>query len=88
MASAGCSALETAFVAARFSATARGVLNCFGFRARAPDDEQFSDVLYRRCAELFADRSQILFAYGPVIVEDTDFDQFMAFKADADFLQH
>lgn len=36
--------------------------------------------------KLFADAGHILFADIPIIVEDTDFDQFMAVKAGADLL--
>lgn len=53
---------------------------------RTPDHEQFADMLHSGRAELVADRGQILFAFLARVVEDTDFDQFVAFETDADFM--
>lgn len=45
-------------------------------------------MLYRCGTELFADDRQILFAFCPIVVEDADFDQFMAVQVAADLLQY
>ena len=44
-------------------------------------------MLYRSGAQLFANRRQIAFTNLPLIIENADFDQFVAIKAEADFLQ-
>lgn len=57
-----------------------------GWWSWTPDHEQFADMLHSGRAELVADRGQILFAFLARVVEDTDFDQFVAFETDADFM--
>ena len=52
------------------------------------DDEQFSDVLYRCCAEFIADGFQIGVAFFAVVVEDADLDQFVAVEAAGNFAQY
>jgi hypothetical protein len=59
---------------------------CVGW-CRTPDHKEFSDVLYRSGTQLFTDRRQIAFTNFPLIIENADFDQFVAIKAEADFLQ-
>ena len=45
-------------------------------------------MLYRCGTELFADDCQILFALSPIVVEDADFDQFMAVQVGAYLVQN
>lgn len=81
------SALKTALAAARFGAATAGLQNLLSFWGRAPDHQQFADMLYRSGAELFADAVEKLFADFTVIVKYANLDQFMAFEASIDLFQ-
>ena len=81
--------LETALAATRFGASRARLggtwpVICF----RAPDHQQLADMLDRRSVEQFAERGKKLFTSLPVIVIDTNLDQFMTGEIRVDLPEH